>query len=113
MRAADPSDLVERLQHPGRGLAVDDRHDLWGLALESVGDGAGVDDAPPFGRHLSDAPAVPSGEVDEEIPEPAAVGHEDAVAGLDQRGDRRFHAGASGPRDGEGAGVGGLKHFPA
>src|SRR5207302_3903451 len=73
MRAADPSDLVERLQHPGRGLAVDDRHDLWGLALESVGDGAGVDDAPPFGRHLSDAPAVPSGEVDEEIPEPAAV----------------------------------------
>src|SRR5437588_1865817 len=113
MRAADPSDVLERLQHPGRGLAVDDRHDLGGFALEGVADGAGVDDAPPLGRHLSDARAVPSGEVDEEIPEPAAVGDEDAVAGFDQRGDRRFHAGASGPRDGEGPGVGSLKRFPA
>ena len=86
--------------------------DLRFRPLQRLIDLLGIDRLPPLRGDLGDQRAVTSGQVDEQIAKSAAVGHQDAVTRLHQRGDAGFHPGAAGAGDGKRTRVPRAEHLP-
>ena len=109
MLVGQARDLLEWLEHAGRRLPVDERNDLGGPSRERRGDRVRLDDPPPLAAHGDDLGTAPLGDLDHQEPEAAALGHDDPIAGLDQRDDRGLQAGAPRARHRERALVRGLE----
>ncbi len=101
--ADDLGDLLERVQHAGRGLVVGDENGLRAvLALllrELLADEVGLDGAAPRDIDAAGLDAVRLAHRGEALAERAVHEEEDAVAARERVHDRGFHA--PGPRDGE------------
>ena len=104
-----PCEVGERLEYPGRGLAVNDRDQLRLSSFQRSLDGGWIDQSPPLAAHHGDLGATPLGDLDQQQAEAPALGDDHPVARLDQRGERRFETCAPRAGHGEGARVGGLE----
>ena len=95
--------LLERLEHARRGLAVNDGDHPCGTSLERLRDRLRLDHAPPLGanRHHSGAAAL--GDLDHQEAEAAALRDDHAVPGLEQGDHRRLEPRAARAGHGKGA----------
>ena len=96
---ADLAEVVQRLAHRGRRVALHDREQLRPHPSYGVLDLLGREHLAP--RHLDGVHlgAAALGDLGEQVPEPAEDRHQHPVAGLEQRHQRRLDAGARGAVD--------------
>ena len=83
-----------------RRLAVDHRDQARAASVEGLRDPVGLDHPAPLFAHRDDLGAAALGELDQKHPEAPALADNDAIARLDQRGDRGFQPRSPGAGDG-------------
>ena len=90
--SAEARDVLQRLQHAGGGLTVDERDEPSAASLQRGLYRLRLDDASPLGLHRHDLGAAAFGDLDQQQAEAPALTDDDALARLHQRDDRGFQA---------------------
>ena len=95
--------LLERLEHARRGLAVNDGDHPCGTDLERLRNRLRLDHAPPLGANRHHGGAAALGDLDHQEAEAAALRDDHAVPGLEQGDNRRLEPRAARAGHGKGA----------
>jgi hypothetical protein len=100
--AADLADRVQRLAHSGGGVALHQRDQRGPHADDGLLDRLGREHLAPRDLDRVHLGTAAGGDLLQQVPETAEDRHQHAVAGLQQRHQRRLDAGAGGAVDEEG-----------